>query len=174
MTLLLGCTLAFTGCSADTVQEEEPAETKVVYQALPLPELYLEIPAHFGTTSSQFYEEYYICEDASIIITQDTAGAPYSSLEDYAVSAIVEYQNITTAFDLTNDEIVYAGNIGVKILEFTYTIGEGDTSISKSCMAGYLTDLDSMYIITCKSDVDTYETYRQDFLDVITSAAFVK
>lgn len=172
--LLTVCTLCFTGCSAQDTQESTAETTVPVYKALPLPELYVEVPEHFETTSSDFYEEYYICEDASIIITQDRAGAPYSSIYDYATSALAEYQKVTSELELMNMEIVQSDKVAVQVMEFSYTIGDEEASISKTCMVGYLTDTDSMYIITCKSDHGTYETFRDDFLTVITSAAFVK
>lgn len=172
--LLFAGMLLFSGCSGQE-SAESTAETETpVYKALPLPELYLEIPERFSVTSSQFYEEYYICEDASIIITQDVEDAPYASVYDYAASALVEYENVTSGMELHNDEMVYAGTVAVQTLEFTYTVGEGEDALSKTCMTGYLTDTDSMYIITCKSDVETYASFRDDFLSVIQSAAFIK
>ncbi len=170
--LLAGC---FSLCGCNTASTADSAlETQAVYKALPLPELYLEIPERFAITSSDFYEEYYICEDASIIITQDVSNAPYSSVYDYATSALKEYQSITTELEVTHDELVYAGGIGIQTLEFIYTIGEGEDALKKACMTGYLTDTNSMYIITCKSDVETYDSFREDFLSVITSAAYVR
>lgn len=163
----------FAGC--EWKAEESQVDSIIdVYTALPLPELHLTIPEHFETTSSEFYEEYYICDDASIIITQDMANAPYSSVHDYAISALVEYEKVTEELEMHNDEIVYAGAAAVQVMEFTYTIGKDDKTITKTSMVGYLTDRDSMYIITCKSDVDTYEDYRDDFMSVITSARFLK
>ncbi len=172
--ILSVCMLCFAGCSTQDAQESTAETTVPVYKALPLPDLYVEVPEHFETTSSEFYEEYYICEDASIIMTQDMKGAPYSSVYDYATSALAEYQKVTSELELLNMEQVQAGNAAVQLMEFTYTIGDEEASISKTCMVGYLTDTRSMYIITCKSDLETYDTYRDDFLTVITSAAFVK
>lgn len=161
------------GC--DSIPSKEPTESVVdVYQALPLPDLHVSIPERFKTTSSEFYKEYYICEDASIIITEDTADAPYNSVYDYSVKALVEYQNVTSELKLLNDELLHADATAIQMMEFTYTLGEGDKSISKTCMVGYLTDRNSMYIITCKSDVDTYENFREDFLSVIRSAYYMK
>lgn len=161
------------GCELKPTQDQ-PESVVDVYQALPLPNLHVDIPKRFETTSSEFYKEYYICEDASIIITEDTADAPYTSVSDYSIKAIVEYQNVTTDFKLINDELLHADTTAIQMMEFTYTLGEGDNSVSKNCMVGYLTDRDSMYIITCKSDVDTYADYREDFLALIRSAYFLK
>ena len=172
--ILLAAAFLFCGCQLDGTAEKEPQETRVVYSALPLPELYLEIPERFTTTSSEFYEEYYICEDASIIVTQDWSGAPYSSVYDYAIDALTEYQNITTELELLHNEQVEANSVTVQTLEFNSVIGEGDDVLRMTCMTGYLPDPDSMDIITCKCSTENYEGYRSDFLSVITSAGYLK
>lgn len=174
MALFLTCALCLTGCGVAGMDSSETLETVPVLQALPMPNLYIEIPGHFEVTSSQFYEEYYICEDASIIVTQDTEAEAGISLEDYAVNALVQYQNVTTSLEVTNDELIYAGENAVQILEFIYTVGEGDAALSMHCMAGYLSDGESVYILTCKSNVDTYERFRSDFRSVMDSVSFVK
>lgn len=171
--LLLACSLCFAGCTAQESPENLEETAAPVFKALPLPDLYLEIPERFTTTSSQFYEEYYICEDASIIVTQDMENPPYSSVEDYSISALNEYEAITDDLEFLRSEMVYAGKIAVQVMEFNYTVSNDTGSVSKTCMVGYLTNTVSMYIITCKSDVDTYEEYRDDFLSVITSAAYL-
>ncbi len=161
------------GC--ENISSKEPAESIIdVYEALPLPELHINIPERFQTTSSEFYKEYYICDDASIIITEDTADAPYSSVYDYAIKAIVEYEKITSEFTLLDNQMLHEDDTAIQVMEFSYTLGEGEDSVSKNCMVGYLTDRNSMYIITCKSDVDTYADFREDFLTVIRSAYYMK
>lgn len=172
--LLLAMALCCCGCSK-AEEEEETTSLAPVYKALPLPDLYLEIPETFVTTSSRFYEEYYICEDASVIVTEDTEGAPYSSVQDYADKALVKYMDVATELTVTNNEVLSAGTTAVHTLEFTYSIPAEDGSlITKNCFVGFLTDSQSMYIITCKSDVATYQSYRDDFVSIVTSASFVE
>ncbi len=170
--LLLAMCLCCAGCSKEGTEDSSSAVE--VYVALPLPDLFVEIPEHFETTSSQYYEEYYVCEDASVIITEDPNG-PYSSVEDYVTRALVKYQEIADEVILHHNEILYAGTSAVHTLEFTYSIpAEDGTSITKTCFAGFLTDTQSMYIITCKPDPDTYEKYRTDFVNIATSVSFVQ
>ncbi len=174
LALLLAMCLCCVGCSKKE-PDEDSSSVQAVYKALPLPDLYLEIPENFQTTSSQFYEEYYVDKDASVIVTEDTEGAPYSSVEDYANNALLKYQEITTELTVLNNEILYAGTTAVHTLEFTYSVpAEDGSQISKTCLVGYLTDTQSMYIITCKSDVDTYSDFRDDFVSIVTSASFVE
>ena len=173
--LLLAGAVIFCGCQQSTESGTESMEEElIVYKALPLPDLNVEIPERFAATSSDFYEEYYICEDASIICTQDTEGAPYGSVYERAISALTEYEKITTELELLSHELVYAGSLAVQTLEFTYSIGEGDGSINMTCLAGYVTDSENMYIITCKANQDTYAEYRNDFMSVLTSLSLIR
>lgn len=171
--LLLAGMLCLTGCSTPE-QTENISETEpLMFKALPLPDLYVEVPERFSTTSSQFYEEYYICKDASIIVTQDTENPPYPSVEDYSVKALNEYKSVTQDLEFINSEMIYAGNSAVQTMEFNYTLSNDTGSVEKACLVGYMTNTESMYIITCKSDVDTYQEYREDFMRVIQSARYV-
>ncbi len=174
---LLVLLLCLTGCETapqTPVSSQDSGITQDVYKALPLPDLYLEIPSDYTTTSSQFYEEYYVKDDASIIVTQDSSAANPESMRDYAVAALVQYENAVGKLDVHNDEMVYAGNLGVQLLEFTYAISPEEDASKLTCMIGYLSDGASVYIITCKSSADTYQNHRDDFLQVMQSAAFVK
>lgn len=172
--LLLAGMLCFAGCSTQETTESVTETESPMFKALPLPDLYLEVPERFSTTSSQFYEEYYICEDASIIVTQDTSNPPYSSVENYSVTALNEYKSVTQELKFIGSEMIYAGDVAAQTMEFTYTLSNDTGSVEKTCLVGYMTNTDSMYIITCKSDADTYQEYRDDFLRVIQSARYVK
>lgn len=170
--LLTAGMLLLTGCNASGSKNEEPLQTMIVYQALPLPEIYMEIPERFETTSSEFYEKYYICEDASIIVTEDKNG-PFSSAYDYSITALVQYKEVTHSLDVISEDVFSAKNCDVQLLEFNYTLGEDD-AVKKTTMIGFISDGDSMYLITCKSDTDTYESYRNDFMSVMKSVMLTK
>ncbi|MBQ8928299.1 MAG: hypothetical protein IJ055_08530 [Oscillospiraceae bacterium] len=153
---------------------DSSVQTEAVYQSLPLPDLYLSIPENFQTTSSEAYDVFYQDEDATVIVTQDNRKPEYTSLHDYAISALLEYQNATTTLEVIEENTVYAGATAVETMEFRYTVDMGGDTLSKTCMAGYLTDGTTMYIITCKSDPETYERFRPQFLSILQSADFVK
>ncbi|MDE5755114.1 MAG: hypothetical protein K2H89_11345 [Oscillospiraceae bacterium] len=177
--LILLLAFCLSGCNSAWDQNADsgdlPMETFVTYKALPLPDLFVDIPENYAIKSSQFYQEYYVCEDASIIITEDTRDSQYVSNYDYAVSALKEYQNMASSLELISSEAMTTQNAtNVQTLEFDYTIGDGDESAKLTCFVGYLTDGHAMYIITCKSNTDTYESHRSEFLSVICSAAISK
>lgn len=171
--LAAAAVFCLTGCSGTQTPSENTQETLVVHQALPLPDLSVKIPDTFETTSSEHYEEYYICDDASIIITEDTSGAPYNSAYDYAVSALVQYEDMAHSVTDVKEDVVYSGKYAVQTLEFTYTLDQNDEYPLHSII-GYMTDSASMYIITCKSSADTFEKHREEFLSVLQSAYIVK
>lgn len=172
LAVMASAMLLLTGCSRTEKETELPEETVIVYQALPLPEIYMDIPENYEATSSQFIEEFYIYEDASIIVTEDTSG-PYSSMYDYAISALVQYEQVANDVRYTSDEVVEAKNCNVQVLEFNYTLGE-DNAVKKSAMVGYASDGESIFIITCKSDTDTYESHRNEFMTVMRSVMMTR
>ncbi len=146
-----------------------------MYQALPLPDLAVKIPENYQKTSSRAYEEYYVCEDASIILTEDTSQGYYASAYDYSVSALNQYEKATTSIEFLSSESTDSGcQFPVQLLEFNYTLGEGDDAARMTCMAGYMTDNAVMYIITCKSNTDTYQSHRDEFLQVMHTVAVSK
>lgn len=165
--LLSGCTAAET--------DSQPEEPIVMYQKLSLPDLFISIPENYQTTSSQAYKEYYICEDASIIITEDTAKSKYSSTYDYAVSALNEYEKVTSSLELLGNEVLSSScDYNIQTMEFNYTLGEGEQAPALTCLVGYLTDGVSMYIITCKSNTETYSSHREEFRQVLQSAVIAR
>ena len=166
--LLLAAFLALTGCAAGEGGENtaETLESIVVYKALPLPDLTVEIPEGYEEVSSQFYEKFYKKDDATIIITEDNERGAMS-VRDFSVDALTQYQSVTHSLDMIGDEVTLAGIMTCRILEFTYTIEEGDAPISS--MVGFASDGSTMYIITCKCNAENYESHRGEFKTVIQS-----
>lgn len=173
LVLLIVSAVFLTGCTLPGKESSESELAKNIYKALPLPELYLEIPENYTVTSSEFCEEYYVRDDASIIVTEDTAG-PFENLHDYTIAALVKYKELASELDVLHQDKIETGEATVEYLEFTYAIGEGEDAVSRSTMVGYCTDTQSMYIITCKCDVETYDQHREEFLQVLSSVAYVK
>ena len=160
--------LLLAGCSSKSGKNtDETLETVVVYQALPLPDIFVDIPESFEETSSQFYEKYYICEDASIIVTEDKNG-PFPSAYDYSLSALEQYRSVANTLEVLSQDALTAKNCGIQMIEFNYTLGENNDT-QMSTMVGFVTDGDSMYIITCKSNTSTYAEYQNAFRTVMES-----
>ncbi len=173
LAFLMAFAVLLTGCTLSGKESSESEPEKNIYKALPMPELYLEIPEDYTVTSSDFFEEYYVKDDASIIVTEDTAG-PFENLHDYTITALVKYQEMASELEVLHQDKIETRAAAVEYLEFTYTIGEGEDAVSRTTMVGYCTDTQSMYIITCKCDVETYDQHREEFLQVLSSVAYVK
>ena len=174
LSLCLALTILCTGCSTQDTASEQPLETVITFKALPLPDLFVDIPEDYQVTSSNAYKEYYVCDDASIIITEDKRKANYPSAYEYSIMALNEYEKIASTLTYLNSESIPASGYDVRTLEFDYTIGEGDEAAKLTCLAGYLTDGLSMYIITCKSNTETYQSHRQEFVSVMQSAVIAR
>ena len=164
-----------SGCAVQPEEESEPEETYVVYQALPIPDLLVEVPENYQKTSSEAYKEYYISGDASIIITEDTRQEHYESAYDYSVNALNQYESVTASLNyLSHDELSTGCIYKMQTLEFEYTLTDDADATKMSCLAGYMTDGTSMYIITCKCSSATYPSHKNEFLQVMHSAVISK
>lgn len=159
--------LLLTGCAAPgTSGTDNTLETRVVYHALPLPNLFIELPETFQETSSEFYETYYICDDASIIITEDTE-TTNTDIKAYSTRALLQYQELAASVTDVNGEQIYAGELAVEMLEFTYRLtADGDPL---RAMVGFASDNKSIFIVTCKCSEANYDRFRDDFLSVLQS-----
>lgn len=166
--LFLGMAMLLTGCQSSTDTEEQTIETVNVFQALPLPDLYIEIPEDYQKTSSQFYEEYYVKDDASIIVTEDTSRHDYPSVRDFAVEALAQYKQATKNLNYIGEDMIQNEIYNIYVLEFSYTVAD-DVPEMTSCI-GYLTDGNSMYIITCSAESQNFAQYRDGFRQAIGSA----
>ncbi|MCR4645870.1 MAG: hypothetical protein K5695_10765 [Oscillospiraceae bacterium] len=162
--LCLGAML-LTGCSAKE-KNQEPTQIPV-YEALPLPDIKVDIPEGYETTSSELCEEFYKKDDASIIITEDKNG-PFDSTYDYSITALKQYQQVAATVEVLSNDTVDCVNASVQTLEFRYTLGE-NAEADMTVLAGYVTDGQSMFIVTCKSNTSTYAEHRDEFFTVMKS-----
>ena len=167
---LAACAVLLTGCSAvpgSKEQTEETNETRSVYVSLPLPDLFVEIPETYQETSSEYYDKYYINDDASIIITEDNEAGATMTARDYSLRALTQYKDMTYSFEMIGNETVAANFLNVEVLEFSYTIAEDMPSLSS--MVGFLSDGNSVFILTCKCSSENYDQHREEFLSVLRS-----
>ncbi|MCQ2433798.1 MAG: hypothetical protein MJ062_00980 [Oscillospiraceae bacterium] len=159
--------------SADT--EQEPAETtaavsEVHVVAASMPEnITMKIPSGFQETSSEYYDTYYVCQDASIIITGEEVAVSGTSLIDYTDQMQRIYRQTTDNFTLIDDEMLTVNNEQCRIMEFTYDIIGETTSRTMHCMTAYFLKNDYAYVITCKSGNMTYSSYQSAFRNAVNS-----
>lgn len=166
-TLLLSGSLC--GCGGDTASS---SELPALIGQLALPEgLEFSVPEGFSAQSSEMYEEYYVKDDASIIITEEPLEAAFSTAQSYADRAVEQYEQATDSFSLiARTPMEYTGAEGVT-LEFSYTISVDTHQFAFHSLTGYLLTEDTAYIITCKAKEETFAAYRSAFADCIADAA---
>lgn len=167
---LAACAVLLTGCSGIsgvTDKTEETQETRNVYLSLPLPDLFVEIPEDYQETSSEFYDKYYIKDDASIIITEDKEKGASMSAQEYRIDAINQYEGMTHSLEMIGSDTLTASYLNVEILEFTYTLAEDMPPLTS--MVGFTSDGNSVFILTCKCPSEHYDEHRDEFLSVLQS-----
>ena len=146
-----------------------PAVTREIIVASKMPErISMDIPAGFSETSSDFYDCYYIREDASIITTGEEKSVPVR-LSDYSDSVLKQYQDTADGFELESDQNLQIGGKEARVFEFRYDIGKGENARRMRCMSGVFVDGHGVFIVTCKSRYETYGAYRDDFVKTVQS-----
>ena len=172
--------LAIAGISAmqrgkqngDSGAEESSAlVTEIIVVPAEMPSrISFKIPPGFTETSSQYYDKYYILNDASVITTGEKLVIGGTMLEDYVADVKKQYEETADEYTLLSDnEITVSGGVPCRVLEFTYAIVGEDVRQEMKCVSAVLIQDDFVYIVTCKSKRENFETYRAAFLQTIES-----
>ncbi len=126
-------------------------------------------PAGFTETSSDYYEKYYIKDDASVIVTGEPLTIYGMDAEHYSQSVLEQYKSTVEGFELLNQEDIIVSDAACKLMEFQYSITGVDQERKMQCLTAITVKDDYVYIITCKSNVNTYLSYREEFRHTIES-----
>lgn len=129
----------------------------------------LDVPAAFQETNSNYYDKYYVCNDASIIITGEEMQLYGVSLEDYATNVRQQYESTAEKFQLLSESDIRINAKNCRLFEFTYDIVGSSETLTMQCMTAVFLEDDEAFIITCKSHADTFQSYRPLFSKTIES-----
>lgn len=156
----------------DTAEAESSAEESALSEVIVVPSemptrISLQTPSGFTETASDYYDRYYVREDASIIVTGEELSAYGVDAEAYAASVKEQYAMTADNFVLLSEEGVMAADVPCKLLEFTYDIVGAERTQAMECLTAVLVKDDFVYLITCKSHQDTYSNYRGAFRQMI-------
>lgn len=180
---LLAVVLVFTvliagiGMRNRTGKEESSDETSnaIVTDIIIVPSempshITFEIPPGFTETTSQYYDKYYIRNDASIIVTGETLTIGGMRLDEYTNEVKKQYESTADAYTLLgDDQITLNGELPCRVLQFSYAIIGENVRQDMQCITAVLLKDDFAYIITCKSKRETAGVYHSAFLRTIES-----
>lgn len=156
--------------SEESSVTEELAGTQMVIVPSEMPErISFDVPAGFTETSSQYYDKYYVLNDASVIVTGEELILYGTPLEDYAEQIKQQYTQTAENFRLLSEEKPEINQRKCIVYEFTYDITGGDLKQTMECTTAVFLTAQDAYIITCKSHADSYQTYRGIFRKMIES-----
>lgn len=177
MLAIIGVIAATAGLSAltrstepeESSSEAEPALSSIVVVPSAFPErISIQVPPGFTETSSDFYDLYYIRDDASLIVTGEYAViAP--QIEDYIVKVKEQYAAAADEYQLVEESPLYVNGLIGHTMEFTYAIVGKDVRQEMACVNGIFIKDDYIYIVTCKSRLETFSAYRSAFKQAIAS-----
>lgn len=168
--LIAGLTI-ITG-SKEAAETESSAEISAVSEVIVVPSemperISLPLPSGFTETASNYYDKYYVRDDASVIVTGEELTAYGMDAESYAEGVKTQYAQTADNFYLLSEETVQAADVPCKLLEFTYDIVGTESTRSMKCITAILVKDNFVYIITCKSPQDSFSAYRGAFRQMI-------
>ncbi|MBR6761691.1 MAG: hypothetical protein IKM30_06615 [Oscillospiraceae bacterium] len=170
---MLLCCLVLTGCSGKSESSGSDLDSlgqDIVIIPSALPENFtIKIPGDFTTTSSASFDEYYVKDDASIIITDDPIAISGEKVETYMKKVKEAYEKTADQYEVYSEEYPTIHDTDACILEFGYAIVGADAKQAMRCMTAVLIHHDVAYVITCKSRAETFGLYRQAFRACIDS-----
>jgi len=165
--------LIFMLCGCDTVPNTSSGTSEIM---IPLfePDIDFSIPESFSQTSTENNNTAYICENASIIVNEDKLTESVPTLSAYATYSKETYQKITDSFEIiSEDKNQNINGLDSTVIEFNYGINDENDTLSMTCMVGFYCDPinrpGKIFIVTCKSDSESYPDYKDDFFKTIKS-----
>lgn len=164
--------LIFMLCGCEIVPNTSSSNSEIM---LPLfePDIEFSIPDSFSATSTESNSTAYICDNASIIVNEDYLSESVPSLNAYVTYSKELYQSVADKYTEINQENIDINGLKGIVTEFDYEINGKKDTLSMSCIVGFFNDPinkpSTVYIITCKSDSESYPDFRDDFINTIRS-----
>ena len=151
--------------SSDESSIEELTQEIIIPSEMPV-NISLPIPAGFTETSSEYYNKYFVRDDASIIVTGEKIPIAGKQLEEYTADVLAQYEKSVDEFKLINNT-AYKSGAPCKVLEFTYALIGENARQDFQCITAVLLKDNCSYLVTCKSKKETFSSYRALFLMMI-------
>lgn len=143
-----------------------------VVMPLQMPDVNIAIPEKYEKKSTDSNDTVFVYNDASIIVNSDKFKDDCNTLDAYVERAIDIYKKCSDDIEFLKNEPITAVNIDGKLVEYIYTLNTDNGSFKKYVMAAFFSDEEKVYLITCKADPDNYQSYHEEFIDVVKSFGF--
>ncbi len=155
-------------------QEEESSVlttgTEMIIVPSEMPEgINMQVPAGFTETNSPYYDKYFICNDASVIVTGEPLTLYGMDVKTYGESMKQQYREAADDFTLLSEEDTVVSEADCCLYEFTYAIKGEDAVQEMQCITAVVIKDERVYIVTCKSHRENFMNYRQAFRKMIES-----
>ena len=158
-----------SGTEESSAEESAVVTSQIIVPSEMPSRIALTPPAGFEETSSDYFEKYYIKDDASIIITGEEIRISGAYLADYAADVKAQYEQTADDFHIDSERTVQVNGVDCWELEFGYAIRSADARQNMRCLTAVLLKDDYAYIITCKSRQENFGAYYAGFCKAVES-----
>ena len=151
-----------------SVPEDSALMTEVIIVPSQIPSrFHMQTPAGFTETSSEAYEKFFVRNDATVIVTGEKMPGIGGQLDVYAAQVKEMYEQTADEFSLVKEETKTVNGETTHIMEFTYAIIGNGVNQKMQCLTALFVKDDHVYIVTCKSYLESYSLYRELFRQAI-------
>ncbi len=119
------------------------------------------VPDDYEMTSNQYNTYYHKNEESMIYLTHDDSK---NDLENLSLNVQADYAKETDNFDLKKNSKVSQNGVDLCVMEYDYEIETTDVTYKKSGMTIICVANGEAYFVTCATDQDKYEQYRDDYV----------
>lgn len=123
--------------------------------------IHIYVPDDYEKTSNQYNIYYHKNEESMIYLTHDSSS---NDMENLSLSVQADYAKQTDNFNLKKNSKVSQFGTDLCVMEYDYEINTTDTVYKKSGMTIICIANGEAYFVTCVTDQDKYEQYRDDYV----------
>lgn len=145
---------------SDNISYDELITNMQLYDDYDL-KIHIYVPDYYEKTSNQYNTYYHKNEESMIYLTHEKTS---NDLENLSLSVQADYAKQTDNFNLKKNSKVSQFGTDLCVMEYDYEIKTTDVTYKKSGMTILCISDGEAYILTCVTDQDKYEQYRDDYV----------
>ena len=124
-------------------------------------EIFIYVPEDYEKTSNQYDVYYHKNEESMIYLTHDSVN---NDMENLSLNVQADYAKQTDNFQLKKNSKVSQLGTELCVMEYDYEIKTSAAVYKKSGMTVICIANENAYFVTCVTDQDKYEQYRDDYV----------